>query len=74
LRNPTIVAISRSRRLEEHSRHLGDQLGKGFSVANLRYFCQFYLHLPVPESIRYALRSELSRSHNRLIMQENPNH
>jgi predicted nuclease of restriction endonuclease-like (RecB) superfamily len=60
-----------TRMLEELSRHLADQFGKGFSVANLRNFRQFYLTYPDPTGIHYTLCSELSWSHNRLIMREN---
>jgi hypothetical protein len=49
------------------SRYLSDTLGKGFSVANLKNFRQFYLIWHVDE-IRYTLCSELSWSHIRLIM------
>ena len=49
------------------SRDLGDEFGKGLSVANLKNFRQFYLTFPDagPEAgpdagKRYALRSELS--------------
>lgn len=58
------------RLLEELSRHLGDQIGKGFSVANLRNFRQFYLTYSDEEAIHYALRSELGWTHHRLIMRE----
>ena len=58
------------RLLEELSRHLGDQFGKGFSVANLRNCRQFYLTYPDRKGIHYTLCSELSWSHNRLIMRE----
>jgi len=58
------------RLLEELSRHLGSQFGKGFSVANLRNFRQFYLTYTDDEAIHYALRSELSWTHHRLIMRE----
>ena len=58
------------RLIEELSRHLGDQIGKGFSVANLRNFRQFYLTYADDEEIHYALRSELSWTHHRLIMRE----
>jgi predicted nuclease of restriction endonuclease-like (RecB) superfamily len=57
------------------SRDLGDEFGKGLSVANLKNFRQFYLTFPDagPEAgpdagKRYALRSELSWTHWRLIM------
>lgn len=58
------------RLLEELSRDLSGQFGKGFSVANLRNFRQFYLTYTDEESIHYALRSELSWTHHRLIMRE----
>jgi predicted nuclease of restriction endonuclease-like (RecB) superfamily len=45
---------------------LTDDFGKGFSEANLKNFRQFYLAFP--EGIGYALRSELSWTHYRLIM------
>lgn len=43
------------------------EFGKGFSYANLRNFRQFYLTYPNPE-ICYALRSNLTWTHHRLIM------
>jgi predicted nuclease of restriction endonuclease-like (RecB) superfamily len=49
------------------SRHLGDTFGKGFSVANLWNFRQFYLTCPDGEILYTACR-ELSWSHIRLIM------
>jgi len=49
------------------SRHLSDTFGKGFSVANLWNFRQFYLTWPNNE-ILYTLCRELSWSHIRLIM------
>jgi hypothetical protein len=49
------------------SRYLGDTFGKGFSVANLWNFRQFYLTWP-REEILYTLCRELSWSHIRLIM------
>ncbi len=58
--------------IRELSRQLGDAFGKGFSVANLWNFKQFYLIFPTEEKL-YALRRELSWSHYRLIMRvENP--
>lgn len=45
--------------------YLGEQLGKGFSVANLKNFRQFYLVFPKRKS--YTLCSQLSWSHIRLI-------
>ena len=53
--------------LENLSRNLTHDFGKGFSYANLRNFRQFYLTYP-DEKIRYTLCSKLSWSHNRLIM------
>lgn len=46
------------------SKRLTDDFGKGFTIANLRNMRQFYQVF----SIRYALRSELSWSHYRLLM------
>lgn len=51
------------------SKDLSSEFGKGFSLANLRNFRQFYLTYP-EAGIRYTLCSELSWSHNRLIMRE----
>jgi len=54
------------------SQSLTDEFGKGFSVANLKSFRQFYLTFPGVE-IGYALRSQLTWTHYRLIMRvENP--
>lgn len=54
------------------ARALGEEFGKGMSVANLKNFRQFYLTFP-DAGKRYALRSELSWTHWRLIMRvENP--
>lgn len=54
------------------AKQLGDEFGKGFSVANLRNCRQFYLTFPEFEK-RYAVRSQLSWTHYRLIMRvENP--
>jgi len=54
------------------ARALGEEFGRGMSVANLRNFRQFYLTFP-DAGKRYALRSELSWTHWRLIMRvENP--
>ncbi|MEM7010996.1 MAG: PDDEXK nuclease domain-containing protein [Verrucomicrobiota bacterium] len=55
--------------LPELSRELTAEFGRGFSHANLRNFRQFYLTWP-DWKICYALCSELSWSHNRLIMRE----
>ena len=49
------------------SRQLGDDFGNGVSVANLRNFRQFYLTFPEAGK-RYALRSELTWTHWRLVM------
>jgi predicted nuclease of restriction endonuclease-like (RecB) superfamily len=54
------------------ARQLGDEFGKGFSLANLKNCRQFYLTFPEFEK-GYALRSQLSWTHYRLIMRvENP--
>jgi hypothetical protein len=48
-------------------RRLGDEFGKGFSVANLKNFRQFYVTFPGFNK-SYALRNQLTWSHYRLIM------
>ena len=53
--------------IEELSRQLGQEFGKGFSVANLRNFRQFYLVFPDFQK-RYAPRSVLTWTHYRLII------
>lgn len=53
--------------IKELSKALTEEFGKGFSMANLRNFRQFYLVFPDFEK-RYTLCSELSWSHFRLIM------
>ena len=58
------------RLLENLSKSLGSEFGKGFSYANLRNFRQFYLTYPTQENC-YTLCSKLSWSHNRLIMRVN---
>ena len=50
--------------LEELSRQMTLDFGKGFTIANLKNMRQFYLTFPN----RYALRSELSWTHYRLLM------
>jgi len=54
------------------ARSLGEEFGKGVSVANLKNFRQFYLTFPDIEK-SYALRSQLTWTHWRLVMRvENP--
>jgi predicted nuclease of restriction endonuclease-like (RecB) superfamily len=53
--------------LKELSINLTSEFGKGFSEPNLRNFRQFFLTYP-DFQICYTLCSELSWSHNRLIM------
>ena len=54
------------------ARALGEEFGKGISVANLWNFRQFYLTFPDAGKL-YALRSQLSWTHWRLVMRvENP--
>ena len=54
------------------SKALMTEFGRGFSVANLKNFRMFYLTFPDAEK-GYALRSQLSWTHYRLIMRvENP--
>jgi predicted nuclease of restriction endonuclease-like (RecB) superfamily len=58
--------------IKELATRLSGQLGKGFSVANLWNFRQFYQTFPSEEML-YTLCRELSWSHLRLIMRvENP--
>ena len=54
--------------LETLSVALTAQLGKGFSYANLRNFRQFYLTYPDSTNC-YALRSNLTWTHHRLIIE-----
>ncbi len=53
--------------LKELSKALTSELGKGFSLANLKNFRKFYLTYP-DEQKSYALRSLLSWTHHRCIM------
>jgi len=53
-----------ARLLEGLSERLTDDFGAGFTVANIRNMRQFYLTYPK----RYALRSELSWTHYRMLM------
>ncbi|GGF98443.1 MULTISPECIES: PDDEXK nuclease domain-containing protein [Cysteiniphilum] len=46
------------------SKELTERLGKGFDAGNLRNMRQFYITFP----IRYAVRSELSWTHYRILM------
>ncbi|CAA6680080.1 Unannotated [Lentimonas sp. CC4] len=55
--------------IEALSKSLTSEFGKGFSLANLRNMRQFYLSCP-EKGIRYTLSSELSWSHNCLVMRE----
>lgn len=50
--------------LKELSKQMTQDFGKGFTVANLKNMRQFYLTFPNG----YALRSELSQTHYRLLM------
>lgn len=52
---------------EALSRSLSHEFGKGFAVANLWNFRQFYLTFPTEEKL-YALRRKLTWSHYRFIM------
>ncbi len=56
--------------LKELSKQMTQDFGKGFTVSNLKNMRQFYLNFPNS----YALRSELSWTHYRLLMRvENEN-
>jgi hypothetical protein len=58
--------------IRELSKSLSEEFGKGFSVANLWNFKQFYLAFPEDQKL-YTLRRELTWSHYRLIMRlDNP--
>lgn len=50
--------------LQELSKQMTKDFGRGFTVANLKNMRQFYLKFPNG----YTLRSELSWSHYRLLM------
>lgn len=69
--------------IKDLARRLTDEFGKGFSLASLKNFRQFYLTFPETEKsyavrsqlekggnlpIRNALRSELGWAHYRLLM------
>lgn len=56
--------------LRELSKQMTQDFGKGFTVANLKNMRQFYLTFPN----RYALRSELSWTHYRLLMRVENDH
>jgi len=59
--------------IKDLSKALGNEFGKGFSIANLENFRKFYLTFADFQN-SYALRRELSWTHYRLIMRvENPN-
>ncbi|MBK1791486.1 PDDEXK nuclease domain-containing protein [Persicirhabdus sediminis] len=53
--------------VKQLSKYLSNELGKGFSVANLWNMRQFYLTYD-KEDFLYALRRELSWTHHRTIM------
>ncbi len=53
--------------IRDLARQLGDEFGKGLSVANLWNFRQFYLLYAESEKL-YALRRELTWTHYRLVM------
>jgi hypothetical protein len=55
--------------LQRVSRALTDEVGKGFFLASLKNFRQFYMTFPELEK-SCALRSELSRTHYRLLSSE----
>jgi DUF1016 N-terminal domain len=56
-----------SKTLQTLAQRLSAELGKGFSLANLRNFRQFYLTFTEDE-IRYPASSELSWTHYRVLM------
>ena len=49
--------------LEVYSRRLTDELGKGYSKRNLKYFSQFYIFLK-----SHTMCDELTWSHYRLLL------
>ncbi|MFN8445441.1 MAG: DUF1016 N-terminal domain-containing protein [Caldilineaceae bacterium] len=53
--------------IKELAKQLSQEFGKGFAIANLKNFRQFYLTFPEFEK-SYAARSFLTWSHYRLIM------
>jgi predicted nuclease of restriction endonuclease-like (RecB) superfamily len=53
--------------IRDLAKGLGDEFGRGISVANLKNFRQFYLTFPHFEK-GYAVRSQLTWSHWRLVM------
>jgi len=53
--------------IRDLAKGLGDEFGRGVSVANLWNFKQFYLTFPTEQKL-YALRRELTWSHWRLVM------
>ncbi len=58
--------------INQLSKQLSGEFGKGFSIANLWNFRQFYNTFPDPE-ILYVARRELTWTHYRLIIRvENP--
>ena len=65
--NRLIVLSITSILIKELSKRLTHEFGKGFAIANLKNFRQFYLTFPdLPKG--YTARSQLSWSHYRLIM------
>ena len=60
--NPT--AEYGTKLIEELSKQMTADFGKGFTVTNLKYMRQFYLAFPN----RHALRDQLSWTHYRLIL------
>jgi hypothetical protein len=56
--------------IKELSRQLSGEFGKGFTIANIWNFRQFYMAFPEEQKL-YALRRELTWTHYRLIMPTN---